>query len=77
VVLVILRCTKKVLDIIKPASLADDAASDEDWYANLGASRVQERASNSQARPRATGRSTALRTYPSGKEELARQILSV
>jgi hypothetical protein len=32
---VILRCTKKLLDVIKPAGLAEDAASPEDWYANL------------------------------------------
>ena len=31
----ILRCTKKVLDVIKPAGLAGDAPSPEDWYANL------------------------------------------
>jgi hypothetical protein len=32
---VILRCTKKLLDVIKPAGLAEDARSPEDWYANL------------------------------------------
>ena len=31
----ILRCTKKVLDVIKPAGLAGDAPGPEDWYANL------------------------------------------
>jgi hypothetical protein len=32
---VILRCTKTLLDVIKPGTLADEPASDEDWYANL------------------------------------------
>jgi hypothetical protein len=32
---VILRCTRKLLDVIKPAGLAEDAPSPEDWYANL------------------------------------------
>jgi hypothetical protein len=32
---VILRCTKKLLDVVKPAHLADDPGSEEDWYANL------------------------------------------
>jgi hypothetical protein len=32
---VILRCAKKVLDVIKPAQLAEDPADEEDWYANL------------------------------------------
>lgn len=31
----ILRCTRKLLDVIKPAGLAEDAPSPEDWYANL------------------------------------------
>ncbi len=31
----ILRCTKKLLDVIRPAGLAGDAPSPEDWYANL------------------------------------------
>ena len=31
----ILRCTKKLLDVIKPATLAGEPGSDEDWYANL------------------------------------------
>jgi hypothetical protein len=32
---VILRCTKKLLDVVKPARLAEDAPNPEDWYANL------------------------------------------
>jgi hypothetical protein len=32
---VILRCTKKLLDVIKPGSLAGEPANDEDWYGNL------------------------------------------
>jgi len=32
---VILRCTRKLLDAIKPAQLANDAPGAEDWYANL------------------------------------------
>jgi hypothetical protein len=32
---VILRCTKKLLDVIKPAGLAEDAPGPEDWYTNL------------------------------------------
>jgi hypothetical protein len=32
---VILRWTKTLRDLIKPGSLADEPASDEDWYANL------------------------------------------
>jgi hypothetical protein len=32
---VILRCTRKLLDVVKPAALAGEPASDEDWYANL------------------------------------------
>ena len=31
----ILRCTKKLLDVIKPGALASEPGSDEDWYANL------------------------------------------
>jgi hypothetical protein len=31
----ILRCTKKLLDVIKPGSLAESAPDDEDWYATL------------------------------------------
>lgn len=31
----ILRCTKKLLDVIKPARMAWDAPAPEDWYANL------------------------------------------
>ena len=33
--LVILRCTKKLLDVIKPAVLAGNAPRPDDWYANL------------------------------------------
>jgi hypothetical protein len=32
---VILRCTRKLLEVIKPGALADEPGSDEDWYANL------------------------------------------
>jgi hypothetical protein len=32
---VILRCTRKFLDVIKPWPLADQAPDGEDWYANL------------------------------------------
>lgn len=32
---VIVRCTKKLLDVLKPGRLADDPAHGEDWYANL------------------------------------------
>jgi hypothetical protein len=32
---VILRCTKKLLDVIRPRQLAADAPDGEDWYANL------------------------------------------
>lgn len=32
---VILRCTKKLLDVIKPAGLSGNAPSPDDWYANL------------------------------------------
>jgi hypothetical protein len=32
---VILRCTRKLLDVIKPGPLAGEPASDEDWYGNL------------------------------------------
>jgi hypothetical protein len=32
---VILRCTRRLLDAIKPAHLANDAPYAEDWYANL------------------------------------------
>ncbi len=31
----ILRCTKKLLDVIRPAQLATQGPDDEDWYANL------------------------------------------
>ncbi|MGH3167391.1 MAG: type IV toxin-antitoxin system AbiEi family antitoxin domain-containing protein [Trebonia sp.] len=31
----ILRCTKKMLDVIKPGHLADAPASTDDWYGNL------------------------------------------
>lgn len=31
----ILRCTKKLRDIIRPGNLADTPADDEDWYGNL------------------------------------------
>ena len=31
----ILRCTRKLLDVIKPAGLAADAPDLEDWYGNL------------------------------------------
>ncbi len=31
----ILRCTRKLLDLIRPAALAEDAPGPEDWYANL------------------------------------------
>jgi hypothetical protein len=32
---VILRCTKKLLDVIKPGPLVGEPANDEDWYGNL------------------------------------------
>jgi uncharacterized protein DUF6933 len=32
---VILRCTRKLLDVIRPAQLADAPADGDDWYANL------------------------------------------
>jgi hypothetical protein len=32
---VILRCTRKLLDVIKPQQLADKAPDGEDWYAHL------------------------------------------
>jgi hypothetical protein len=34
---VILRCTARLLDLLdmRDATLVDDAASDEDWYANV------------------------------------------
>jgi hypothetical protein len=32
---VILRCTKKLLEVLKPAGLAEGAPNPEDWYANL------------------------------------------
>jgi hypothetical protein len=32
---VILRCTKKLLDVIRPEQLAKPDPEDEDWYANL------------------------------------------
>jgi hypothetical protein len=32
---VILRCTKKLLDVIKPSELASDPPHIEDWYGNL------------------------------------------
>lgn len=31
----ILRCTKKLLDVIKPGSLAESTPDDDDWYATL------------------------------------------
>lgn len=31
----ILRCTKKLLDVIRPEELATHGPEDEDWYANL------------------------------------------
>ncbi|HEX9040228.1 MAG TPA: hypothetical protein VF838_04285 [Trebonia sp.] len=31
----ILRCTKKLLDVIKPRSLAGNVPDDHDWYATL------------------------------------------
>ena len=31
----ILRCTKKLFDVIKPQQLADKAPDEEDWYTNL------------------------------------------
>lgn len=30
-----LRCTKRLLDVAKPGYVADAPASDDDWYANL------------------------------------------
>jgi hypothetical protein len=32
---VILRCTRKLLDVIRPGQLADAPADGDDWYANL------------------------------------------
>jgi hypothetical protein len=33
---VILRCTKKLLDVIKPGTLAGEPANDEDWSPTSG-----------------------------------------
>jgi hypothetical protein len=32
---VILRCTKKLLDVILPGQVVKQEPEDEDWYANL------------------------------------------
>ena len=32
---VIVRCTRKLLDVIRPGQLADAPADGDDWYANL------------------------------------------